>query len=438
MKFTSYASYKDSGVEWLGEVPEHWDIKRLKFCAPENSKKVDPKNLNLKYIGMENIESWTGQYISTESAEAEGISNLFQEGNVLFGKLRPYLAKAHLTEFNGLCSSEFLVLNPKDITPSYLVRYVLTYEFINIVDSSTYGTKMPRANWDFIGNMPIIIPSIKEQTAIADFLDRETSRIDELSKEKERFIELLKEKRQALISHAVTKGLNPTVKMKNSGIAWLGEVPEHWKISKLKLETSKIVDGTHFTPTYVFDGVPFLRVTDIQTIDIKLDEVKRITEEEHKQLSKRCMPSKGDVLLSKNGTIGITKIVDWDWEFSIFVSLCLLKFKVGLNNRYFSFFFESDIVDQQISESSKQTSVINLHLDKIKELIISIPPIQEQTEIANYLDQQTQKIDALITETQHSINLLKEHRATLISAAVTGKIDIRELYRSNAPALECV
>ena len=162
MKFQPYPKYKDSGVEWLGEVPSGWKVKRLKFCASEASNKVQARGSESFYIGMENIESWTGRYIPSES-EVEGISNSFKAGNVLFGKLRPYLAKAFLTDFNGLCSSEFLVLNAKQVIPKYLIRYILSYEFINQVDSSTYGTKMPRANWEFIGDLPIPIPTILEQ-----------------------------------------------------------------------------------------------------------------------------------------------------------------------------------------------------------------------------------------------------------------------------------
>jgi len=212
-------------------------------------------------------------------------------------------------------------------------------------------------------------------------------------------------------------------KYRDSGIEWLGEIPEEWEYSKLKYETTKIIDGTHFTPTYVSEGIPFLRVTDIQTNNIDLDNVKRIPKEEHKQLIKRCNASKGDVLLSKNGTIGITKVVDWNWEFSIFVSLCLLKFKENVSNRYFSFFFDSNIVDQQISESSKKTSVTNLHLDKIKELLIILPPKPEQTVIANYLERKTVEIDELIAQKERLLELYEEEKIAIINQAVTKGIN---------------
>ena len=207
---------------------------------------------------------------------------------------------------------------------------------------------------------------------------------------------------------------------KDSGIEGIGEIPDEWCIKKLKYVTRTIIDGTHFTPTYVDTGIPFLRVTDIQTRNIDLDNVKYISEEEHKELIMRCNPRKNDLLLSKNGTIGITKVIDWDFSFSIFVSLCLIKFLNHLINPYFfSYFFQSNVVDEQIYGSSKTTSVTNLHLDKIRELLTLIPPLSEQQSIANYLDRKTHLIDTLIEKKQKLIDLLKEQRAAIINQAVT-------------------
>jgi type I restriction enzyme S subunit len=196
-------------------------------------------------------------------------------------------------------------------------------------------------------------------------------------------------------------------------------------VKKLKYVTRKINDGTHITPTYVDEGIPFLRVTDIQTDEIDLENVKRIPESEHNELYKRCNPEKGDLLLSKNGTIGITKVVDWDYPFSIFVSLCLIKFTEQIDPYFFSYFFQSDIVNEQIFSSGKTTSVTNLHLDKIRELIIIVPSKTEQQKLINWLDIETKKISDLVDLTSKQIDLLQEYRTALISAAVTGKIDVR-------------
>jgi type I restriction enzyme S subunit len=213
---------------------------------------------------------------------------------------------------------------------------------------------------------------------------------------------------------------------KDSGIEWIGDIPTDWSCTKLKFHTKKIIDGAHFTPTYIEksqDSIPFLRVTDLHSKEIVLDEVKYIPLSEHQQLIKRCNPEEGDLLLSKNGTIGLMKIINWKWEFSIFVSLCLIKFEKSLLNSFFYYFFESNIVDRQLFESSQKTSVTNLHLEKIKELRLTLPPIAEQYLISNYLDHKTTLIDNLITKKEQFITLLEEERKAIINQAVTKGLD---------------
>jgi len=196
---------KDSGVEWLGEVPEHWNIERLKYCVTLINEKVDGRESILPYTGLENIESWTGRLILREEVStSEGQSNRFEIGDVLFGKLRPYLAKVLRAKEHGICTGELLVFRPKDVSQDYIFRYMLARDFISIVDSSTYGAKMPRASWDFIGDIPVLLPIEAEQRAIAAFLDHETGRIDTLEKKVRESIEKLSEYRTAFISAAVT------------------------------------------------------------------------------------------------------------------------------------------------------------------------------------------------------------------------------------------
>lgn len=195
---------KDSGVEWIGEVPEGWEVKRLKYVANLISDKTLSKGNPLNYIGMENIESWTGNYISTNS-ETDGLANYFRKGDILFGKLRPYLAKVFLASDEGICTSEFLVYrNGNKIFNWYLHLLMLSFEFINLVDSSTYGSKMPRANSDFIGNQLIPIPPKQEQTEISKFIETATIKIATAMSLKEKEIEKLKEYKATLINSAVT------------------------------------------------------------------------------------------------------------------------------------------------------------------------------------------------------------------------------------------
>lgn len=195
---------KDSGVEWIGQVPSHWEVKKLKFVLTLSNKKEESKNSNKRYIGMENIESFTGK-INDISLIAEGIANSFYKDEILFGKLRPYLAKSYLADFDGICSTEFLVYrSTKVLNNRFALNIFLSYGFIDAVNASTYGSKMPRANAEFISNMFLAIPPLSEQKQIIDYLDKQTAKIDQAIALKTAHIEKLKEYKSVLINDVVT------------------------------------------------------------------------------------------------------------------------------------------------------------------------------------------------------------------------------------------
>lgn len=194
---------KDSGIEWIGEIPEHWEVKRLKNVCSQINIKENSKRNSLPYIGLENIESGSGRYIDTIS-EIEGMANRFCKNNVLFGKLRPYLSKVYLAEKDGICSPEFIVYDTKSNNSRFIHKLLLSQPFIDVVNSSTYGAKMPRANGEFINNIYVQIPPLSEQQSIADYLDQRCSEIDELISIKQQKIEKLKEYKKSLIFECVT------------------------------------------------------------------------------------------------------------------------------------------------------------------------------------------------------------------------------------------
>lgn len=194
---------KDSGIKWIGEIPEHWEVKRLKNVCSQINIKENSKENSLPYIGLENIESGSGRYINTTS-EVEGMANRFCKNNVLFGKLRPYLSKVYLAEKDGICSTEFIVYDTKSNNCRFIHKLLLSQAFIEVVNSSTYGAKMPRANSDFINNIYVQIPPLSEQQSIADYLDQKCSEIDELISIKQQKIEKLKDYKKSLIFECVT------------------------------------------------------------------------------------------------------------------------------------------------------------------------------------------------------------------------------------------
>lgn len=193
---------KSSGVEWIGDIPEKWQILRLKNTVEHINEKTE--SIAQNYIGLENIESWTGHYINQSSGIPEGVSNIFRKNDILFSKLRPYLAKCLMADFSGICSSELLVLRNFKGYSRFLFHLLLSHGFINIVDSSTYGSKMPRANYSFIGNVEIPYPPLSEQKAIADYLDAKCAKIDAFIAKKQVVIEKLTEYKKSLIYECVT------------------------------------------------------------------------------------------------------------------------------------------------------------------------------------------------------------------------------------------
>src|SRR5476651_1710075 len=315
MSLPRYPRYKDTGVMWLGDVPEHWHTCSLKRVVKlQSGDSITGESIEEQ--GAYPVYGGNGSRGYTTSFTHEGYFALIGRQGALCGNVNYANGK--------FWASEHAVV----VTPIKPVSTVWLGELLRTMNLNQYSVAaaQPGLSVDIISNLRIPLPSLEEQYCIATFLGRETSKIDALISEQEKLITLLAEKRQATISHAVTKGLNPNVPMKDSGVEWLGEVPEHWGATRLSHLTRKIVDGAHFTPTYVDDGIPFLRVTDISSPGIDLSQIKRIPLSEHQQLSLRCNPEKGDLLLSKNGTIGVPRVVSWDWEFSIFVSLCLIKF----------------------------------------------------------------------------------------------------------------
>jgi type I restriction enzyme S subunit len=427
--YQGYQKYKDSGVVWLGDIPEHWEQKRFKFSVNLINNKIEAENSNLSYMGLEHIESWTGKKIEDKNASSEGIGSHFLPNDVLFGKLRPYLAKVYLSDIEGLASTEALVLRCKNnIFPKFLKYYILSRDFINIVDSSTFGAKMPRASWDFIGNLFFIFPPLNEQEKIAQFLDYKTKQIDELIKKKETLIEKLDEKRTAIISHAVTKGLDSSVPIKDSGIEWLGDIPKHWKVIRLKHLANKITDGEHISPKNIDIGIPLLSAKDIRERYIRFDDASYVTEEDAQVFWKRCKPEKGDILIvSRGATVGRIGFVEINTKFCLMGSVILIKLNDIVYPDFIYFATNQNYVQKSIIQVSDASAQQAIYLIDVKETKFFIPPYNEQKQISKHLDQKTTQIDQQKAKIKEAIELLKEYRTSLITNAVTGKIDVSQI-----------
>jgi type I restriction enzyme S subunit len=450
MSFPRYPKYKESGVEWLGQVPEKWEVKRLRFVANLNPSKSEIANLDrgtaVSFLPMDAVGDDGILTLDKEKTigELETGYTYFRDGDVTIAKITPCYENGKgaimrgLTNGIGFGTTELIVARPhlSQITSPYLNYLFISSDFRSLGESHMYGAggqkRVPDA---FVRNFASAFPPLPEQIAIASFLDRETAKIDALVAEQKRLIELLKEKRQAVISHAVTKGLNPNAKMKPSGIEWLGDVPEGWEVVALKhLVSRPVIDGPHESPVKLNEGIPFVSAESISQGSIDFDKKwGYISLKDHAEYSKRYSPKRGDILLVKLGaTTGTPAIVDTDEEFNIWVPLAAIRLKSGIEPQYILQVLRSDNLKIAYELNWTYGTQQTLGLRTISNLRMPLPPANEQQAIITYLNSLLPLFESLTTEAQRAIDLLQERRSALISAAVTGQIDVRGLAPSEA------
>lgn len=406
-----YEAYKDSGIEWLGEIPEHWEVCRTKdIVSLINDKATDT---SLKKVALENIESKTGKYIDTDS-EYESEGTLFQKDDILFGKLRPYLAKVYRAEFKGQSVGDIYVFRRKnDNNPDFLKYVFISDMFISVVDGSTYGAKMPRANWDFISNLRLAIPSIDEQRKISAYLDFKVSHIDSLISEKQKQIEDLQKYRASLISETVTRGLHPDVEMKDSGVEWLGKIPEHWEIYRTKNIVNLINE----------------RTTDTSLKKVALENIESGTGKYIETNSEY----EGDGVLFQNDDIlfgklrpYLAKVYKAEFKGQSIGDIYVFRGKEYNNANFLKYLFVSDLFISIVDGSTYGTKMPRANWDFISNIKLAMPSFEEQQEIADYLDEKTAKIETTINELKTQIENLRQYKTSVISEAVTGKVDLRD------------
>jgi len=427
-----HSAYRISEIEWFREVPEHWQLRRLAYSVVRSDVKLEPEQAEgLPYIGLEHVTSWTGSLLPLdEQLTPEGAANAFEIGDVLFGKLRPYLAKAWCADFGGVCSTEFLVLRPRGYEHRYLLYLLLTDGFISHVDSSTYGAKMPRANWDFIGDSMLPLPPLDEQRDIAAFLDRETERIDSLIAKKRLLIERLQEYRTALITRTVTRGLppeaaraaglDPSPRLKPSGVEWLGDVPEHWDVVANRRLFS---ERDERSPGGEGELLTVSHITGVTRRSEKPDVGMFMAES--LEGYKRCYH--GDLVVNTMwawmgaaGTAKETGLVSPSYN--------VYTPNSRLVPRFVDMAYRSARYVLGITSESRGiwTSRLRLYPQQFQTLVTAVPPVAEQQAIVNHVNQVEERFQRMIGAVSLAIERLQEYRTALITAAVTGKIDVRD------------
>ena len=435
MSFPRYERYKDSGVEWLGEVPEHWDNQPLYRLGQEredsNDGLISDNLLSLSYGRIIQKDIGTSDGLLPESFETYQI---IHAGDIVFRLTdlqndKRSLRTAIVPE-SGIITFAYVAFEPTAILPAYLNYLLRDYDLRKIFYSMGGGVRQSM-QFDDIKRLPILVPSKNEQSTIVQFLDYETAKIDALIEEQRRLIELLKEKRQAVISHAITKGLNPDALSKDSEVDWIGQVPKHWRLGKSGFYL-RILSGFAF-PSEGFTSdernTRLLRGINVGVDQIRWEETVYWQRRENDELDTYEL-KEGDLVIGMDRPLigagmRVAKLTAMDIPSLLLQRVARLEVNDKLNADFLLALLSSTMFVAHFSPETTGVSVPHISPDQIGNFIIPIPPIEEQNSIVSFIEREKDKTDELIAQAECGISLLQERRSALISAAVSGKIDVR-------------
>lgn len=462
MKRKPYPKYKPSGVEWLGDVPEHWQVKRLKYSASINDEvlpETTSPDAEFDYVDIGGVSAVDGitqtEHVFFETAPSRARRRV-RHGDTIISTVRTYLraiAPIKNPPENLIVSTGFAVVRPRNVEPAFLAFALRESVFVESVVARSVGVSYPACNASEVGGIAIPLPDPAEQRAIAAFLDRETNRIDTLIAKKRELVERLKEKRTALISHTVTHGLPPEAAakaglpvnppLKPSGIEWLGDFPKHWEVKRLKFIFPRLFSGVSVnsdnSPT--MDESPgILKTSCVYGNKFTKEENKRVLETEIDRLA--CPVTRNSLIISRMNTpelVGSCGYVDVDYPHLFLPDrLWIARFQNhrATHGKFAWYMVVSHAVCALTGSLATGTSdsMKNLTQEAFLNIPVSVPPLPEQAAIAAYLDAETAKLDTLVAKIEEAVERLQEYRTALITAAVTGKIDVR----GNAIALRHV
>jgi type I restriction enzyme S subunit len=446
----AYPKYKPSGVEWLGEVPEHWEAMALKRGNRVVNGGTPPSGDDTFWDGgivwftPEDLGSSDAKVLlaSRRTLSREGLANcgavLSPLGSVLLSTRAP-IGHVGVTGVEGCCNQGCRLLVPDSARTCADYVYFVLIACKPVLQSLGKGSTFVELSAGALASFPLPRPNLLEQQAIAAFLDRETARIDRLVAKKRELIERLKEKRTALISRTVTRGLPPAAAraaglpenppLKSSGVDWLGEIASHWRAIPLKhLVATPITDGPHETPEILDEGIPFVSAEAISGGKINFERIRgHISAEDHRRYSKKYKPKRGDIYMVKSGaTTGRVAMVETDAEFNIWSPLAAIRCDPRLVDRDFVFLYlQSREYQAAVALSWSFGTQQNIGMGVVQDLAVPVPPLSEQRAIAAFLKSGTVGLDSLVAKVESAIERLEEYRTALITAAVTGKIDVR-------------
>ncbi|WP_429097073.1 restriction endonuclease subunit S [Aeromonas veronii] len=435
-KYQPYPEYKNSGVDWLGEIPDAWELWKLAHAYDVIGSGTTPPTNEDKWFGdgvpwvttgelRETVVEQTTKNVTFEALNQFSALKIHPAGSVVIAMYGATIGRLGVLGIDATTNQACCVLTQSQHLYNQYVFYWL-YAFRDEIIKLSSGGGQPNINQEKVASLKITAPDYSHQKKIVSFLDYETARIDQLIAKQQQLIELLKEKRQAVISHAVTKGLNPNAPMKDSGVEWLGQVPEHWVVAGFKKFLGKIIDYRGKTPEKTDSGVFLVTARNIKNgvIDYSLSQ-EFVSESDYEEIMRRGKPSIGDVLFTTEAPLGEVAQVD---RTDIALAQRIIKF-CGianiLSNDYLKMYMQSTSFQQGLQTYATGSTALGIKADRLGYLRQLLPPIVEQSEIVEYVKCEQARYSKLISVAEKAISIMQERRTALISAAVTGKIDLR-------------
>lgn len=440
-----YDSYKDSEIEWIGDVPSHWESWKISHAfnrigsgtTPESGNPIYHENGTINWLNTGDLNDGVldscSKKITTKALDDYSSLKLFPTGSLVMAMYGATIGKTAILNFETTTNQACCVFCDSSIIDLKFLQYWFIGNKEQIINLAIGGGQ-PNISQNILKDIRVWCPDYSEQGSLTNFLDHKTTQIDQLIAKKEQFIQLLEEERVAVINQAVTKGLDPSVPMKDSGIDGLDLIPTNWKLLKFKMFAPILTCGVASTPEYVDEsiGMPFLSAQNVKNNQMRLDNYRHISIELHNSLTKYRKPQNGDILVTRVGAgIGDACIVDCDFEFSVYVSLTHIRVDDTIvNNKFIMYFFSTDYCKFLNSQGTVTGGGVgNLNVNNVERYKVPIPPLNEQEMIADYISAKSSEIDKIVLKTQQEIVLLKEYKSTLISEVVTGKVDVR--YEKN-------
>lgn len=426
-----YSEFKDSGSPWIGKVPAHWKINSL------GSMLVGRNQRNRPDLPLLSVARERGVYLRGKQGEDENhnvipedLSNykVAMQGDLVINKMKAWQGSMGIAPCNGIVSPAYFVYRFRMENSNFGKMLLRSKPYVAHFARASDGVRI--GQWDLtiseMKRIPVLCPPSDEQEKIVRFLDWANNRLDRAIRAKKKVIALLNEQKQAIIHRAVTRGIDPNVKMKDSGIPWLGEIPEHWILVAVRRFWT-VTDCKHLTVPFTEIGIPIASVVQVQSFYLDLSKAKRTTKKYSQLLVEGDRkPARGDLIYCRNASVGACAFVNTDEEFSMGQDVCLIRSKEQ-NQKYLNYCFHSKLMDTQLQMLLVGSTFKRINVADIKALLVVVPPRQEQDLICSYLDERILAFDKTIGKVEREIEFTKEYRNRLSSEVLTGKVDVHKV-----------